>query len=152
MGTLENYRRSIKTILTEYAQIPYAYGDIQIQTVFDSDSDRYLLMILGRENELRVHGCLVHVDIIDEKFANMLDLLQPLIEEIYKEDELHNTLNRQQKLNIRHYYGAFGVMQISKESPEIYDAIHSLSYNSRSVSMTSWKEQGLNAKYLSLKF
>ena len=67
MGTLENYRRIIKTILTEYAQTPYAYGDIQIQTVFDNDSDRYLLMILGRENELRVHGCLVHVDIIDGK-------------------------------------------------------------------------------------
>lgn len=92
------------------------------------------------------------VDIIDEKFANMLDLLQPLIEEIYREDELYNILNYQQKINIRHYYGLFGVMQISKESPDIYNAIHNLSYNSRSIAMTSWKEQGLNGKYLSLKF
>ncbi len=67
MGTLENYRGIIQKILTEYAQIPYAYGDIQIQTVFDSDSDRYLLIILGRENDIRVHGCLVQVDIIDGK-------------------------------------------------------------------------------------
>ncbi len=67
MGTLANYRRIIKEIMTEYSQIPYAHGDIQIQTVFDSDSDRYLLMILGRENDIRVHGCLVQVDIIDGK-------------------------------------------------------------------------------------
>jgi hypothetical protein len=92
------------------------------------------------------------VDIIDEKFANMLDLLQPLIEEIYREDELYNILNYQQKKNIRHYYGAFGVMQISQESPEVYEAIHDLSYNARSIPMTSWKEQGLDGRYLSLKF
>ena len=67
MGTLASYRRIIKEILTEYSQIPYAYGDLQIQTVLDSDSDRYLLIILGRENDIRVHGCLVHVDIIDGK-------------------------------------------------------------------------------------
>ncbi len=67
MGTLANYRRIIKEIMTEYSRIPYAYGDIQIQTVLDRDSDRYLLIILGRENDIRVHGCLVHVDIIDGK-------------------------------------------------------------------------------------
>ena len=67
MDTLETYRQLIRKILTEYAQIPYAYGDIQIETVFDSESDRYLLVILGRENARRVHGCLVHIDIINGK-------------------------------------------------------------------------------------
>lgn len=67
MDTLEIYRQLIRKILTEYAQIPYAHGNIQIETVFDSESDRYLLMILGRDNAKRVHGCLVHVDIINDK-------------------------------------------------------------------------------------
>ena len=67
MDILETYRQLIRKILTEYAQIPYAYGDIQIETVFDSESDRYLLVILGRENAKRVHGCLVHIDIINGK-------------------------------------------------------------------------------------
>jgi hypothetical protein len=67
MDTLETYHQLIRKILTEYAQIPYAYGDIQIETVFDSESDRYLLVILGRENARRVHGCLVHIDIINGK-------------------------------------------------------------------------------------
>jgi hypothetical protein len=68
MDTLENYRQLIRKILTEYAQIPYAYGDIQTETVFDRESDHYLLVILGREHDdRRVHGCLVHIDIINGK-------------------------------------------------------------------------------------
>ena len=67
MDTLDHYRQLIRNILTEDARIPYAHGDIQIEPVFDRESDRYLLVILGRENDKRVHGCLVHIDIIDGK-------------------------------------------------------------------------------------
>jgi hypothetical protein len=67
MDTLENYRRLIRQILTEHTRIPYAYGDIQFETVFDRDTDRYVVLILGRENNRRVHGCLIHVDIINGK-------------------------------------------------------------------------------------
>ncbi len=67
MDTIENYRQLIRKILTEQTKVPYAYGDIQFETVFDRESDRYLVMILGRENKRRVHGCLIHIDIIDGK-------------------------------------------------------------------------------------
>ena len=67
MDSLDYYRQLIRNILTEYARSPYAYGDVQIEPVFDRESDRYLLMILGRENDKRVHGCLVHIDIIGGK-------------------------------------------------------------------------------------
>ena len=66
MDTIETYRQTIERILTEYAQIPYAYGDIQSQTVFDRANDHYLLMNVGWD-ERRVHGCLVHIDIIGDK-------------------------------------------------------------------------------------
>ncbi|MGK7944688.1 MAG: XisI protein, partial [Microcystaceae cyanobacterium] len=60
----------------EHTKIPYSYGDIRFETVFDEKQDRYLLMIVGREpayglsldSTRRVHGCLIHVDIIDGKF------------------------------------------------------------------------------------
>ena len=68
MDTLENHRQLIREIITEHTRVPYAYGDIQFETLFDSQSDRYILMILGWENGRRVHGCLIHVDIIDGKF------------------------------------------------------------------------------------
>ena len=67
MDRLDNYRQLIQSILTGHTKIPYAYGDISFETVFDRESDRYLLMIVGRENDRRVHGCLVHVDIINGK-------------------------------------------------------------------------------------
>lgn len=67
MDTLENYRRVIRRALKEYSEIPYAFGYIQSQTVFDTEFDRYLLMIIGREGVKRVHGCLVHIDIINDK-------------------------------------------------------------------------------------
>lgn len=75
MDTLQSYRRLIQNILTAHTKIPYAYGDIRFETVFDHEQARYLLMILGREpvHELSssttryVHGCLIHIDIIDGK-------------------------------------------------------------------------------------
>lgn len=66
MDTLERYRQIIERILTDYAQIPYAHGDIRSYTVFDRENDHYLLINVGWDRR-RVHGCLVHVDIIDGK-------------------------------------------------------------------------------------
>ena len=75
MDTLEQYRQLIRNILIEHTKIPFSAGDIQFETVFDSEQDRYLLMILGREPAYdlsptvtrRVHGCMIHIDIIDGK-------------------------------------------------------------------------------------
>ena len=66
-STLNNYRQIIETVLSEYAGIPYAYGDISTETVFDRNQDRYLLVNVGWEDDSRVHGCIVHIDIIDCK-------------------------------------------------------------------------------------
>ena len=67
MDNLDTYRQLAEKILTGYTTIPYAYGNIRIQTVFDRAADHYMLMLVGREGVRRVHGCLVHLDIIDGK-------------------------------------------------------------------------------------
>ncbi|NER22418.1 MAG: XisI protein [Symploca sp. SIO1C2] len=67
MDRINNYRQLICQIITNHTIIPYKHGDIKFETVFDSESDRYLLMLLGRENKYYHHGCLIHVDIIDGK-------------------------------------------------------------------------------------
>lgn len=57
-------REVIEKVLTEYASVPYAHGQVETQTVFDRQGDHYLLMIVGSEGKRqRVHGCLVHIDI-----------------------------------------------------------------------------------------
>ena len=42
MVTLEECRKKIRQIISEYAAIPHAHGEIARQTIFDSESDRYL--------------------------------------------------------------------------------------------------------------
>ena len=67
MDTLDNYRQIIEKILTDYVAIPYAYGDIQGEVVFDRQHDRYLILTIGWDEGKRVHGCIVNLDIIDGK-------------------------------------------------------------------------------------
>lgn len=67
MGALENYRQIIQHVLTRYTQIPYTYGEIESKTLFDCEADRYMLISLGWQGVKRVHGCLIHLDIIDDK-------------------------------------------------------------------------------------
>ena len=67
MDTPEFYRKTVEAILEQYASVPYAYGEIETETVFDRVKDRYLLVNTGWDDGRRVHGCLVHVDIIDGK-------------------------------------------------------------------------------------
>lgn len=67
MDTLDNYRRIIKEVLVPYTQIPYSHAAIECKAVFDSENDSYLLITLGWDGVRRIHGCLVHLDMIDGK-------------------------------------------------------------------------------------
>lgn len=64
---LDYYRQVIERVLNEYAAIPYSYAPITAEVVFDRNRDRYLWMDVGWDGDRRVHGCLVHIDIIDGK-------------------------------------------------------------------------------------
>ncbi len=75
MDTRNNYRKLIKKIINSYTEIPYKDSGIKFETVFDTEQDRYLLMLVGSEQvnypfptTKRVHGCLIHIDLIDDKF------------------------------------------------------------------------------------
>src|SRR5947209_4291582 len=67
MDILTFYRQTIERIMKEYASIPYSGDKVQREVVFDRENDHYLLMAVGWDNPRRIHGCLLHVDIIDDK-------------------------------------------------------------------------------------
>ncbi len=67
MDTLDTYRQIIQNTLSEYIRLQYAYGDIQNETIFDREADRYLVLSIGWQKVKRIHGCLIHIDIIDDK-------------------------------------------------------------------------------------
>ena len=66
MDTLDRYRKIVEGVLADYAQVRYAYGQIETEIVFDRQRDHYLLMNVGWDQG-RVHGCLVHADLVDGK-------------------------------------------------------------------------------------
>lgn len=67
MAKVEQYQQIIQQLLTRYAEIKPAYGEIERQTIFDVDRHHYQLVNTGWENRSRVYGCLIHIDIKDGK-------------------------------------------------------------------------------------
>ncbi len=67
MDTLKTYQEVITNILEEYAQIPYSYGDLSRKFIVSKDEKNYLLLTLGWQNDKRFYGCLIHVEIVDDK-------------------------------------------------------------------------------------
>jgi XisI protein len=68
MDKLERYRQFIRQILIEHGQIKPAYGEIEMQTLFDRESDRYQVVRAGWLQGQRVYGVLIQIDLKDEKF------------------------------------------------------------------------------------
>jgi hypothetical protein len=67
MNRIDDYREIIRRILTEYANVPYSHGQVEHATVFDRESDRYLLTSIGWDGPRRVYGIVIQFDIIDGK-------------------------------------------------------------------------------------
>lgn len=67
MDNLDKYRDIITGVLTEYAKIPYAYGELERKLIIDKERNNFLLLTIGWQNKTRVHGTLVHLEIINDK-------------------------------------------------------------------------------------
>jgi len=91
-------------------------------------------------------------EIIDEKFANMMDLITPIMNEIYDDPEIRKNLSINQRRNIGQFYHHFGMEDISKNSPMVYESIREMSYDIKQIPMDAWKDEGLSGKHLSIKF
>ena len=67
MDNLDKMRAIIIDSLRYYANLRYATGEVNRLLIIDKESDNYLILLEGWENRERVHGCLVHLQIIDDK-------------------------------------------------------------------------------------
>jgi hypothetical protein len=67
MDKLALYRQAIQMILTDYVKVPISNGEIESQAVFDTQRDHYQVMNVGWDDHRRVHGCVLHLDIKDDK-------------------------------------------------------------------------------------
>jgi hypothetical protein len=67
MDKLVKYRQIVQEVLREYAGVPIGSGDVQTQTIFDLEQDRYQVMDIGWNDNRRVYDCDLHLDIINGK-------------------------------------------------------------------------------------
>ncbi len=68
MDKLERYRRIIRETLLPLTTRQYSDREVVNEAVFDQQNDRYLIMSVGWEGKFRrIHGCLAHLDIINDK-------------------------------------------------------------------------------------
>ena len=67
MDKLELYREIICNLLTEYAQVITLGGEIESETIFDKEKDRYLLVHLGWKGQQRIYSAVLHLDICNSK-------------------------------------------------------------------------------------
>ncbi len=61
-----NYSELVQTVLKRHTA-NHLSEDTEKELILDKESDRYLLVHVGWENQERVYGCVVHVDIKDGK-------------------------------------------------------------------------------------
>lgn len=67
MAKLEQYREIIQKLLQNYAEYSRSDRDIDTELILDTTRDHYQLVHVGWRNERRVYGCILHLDIKNDK-------------------------------------------------------------------------------------
>src|SRR5947208_2665522 len=78
MAKLDDYRKHIREILEWHASFdPPVADEYEVQLIFDSDRDRYLLLDVGWDDQTRIHNCILHLDVKDGKIWVQQDMTDP---------------------------------------------------------------------------
>ena len=67
MDKINTYRNIIKEVLVEFSQYPPTVSTLERITIFDETKNRYQLISMGWLNDNRIHQCMFHFDIKDNK-------------------------------------------------------------------------------------
>ena len=81
MDKLTQYQDIIESMLSRYADIPCIGSTADTLKIYDRLRNHYLLLLNGFDGNKRVHGCLIHIDIINGKCWLQLDNTDAVIAE-----------------------------------------------------------------------
>ena len=83
MDRIEQYREIVRRLIEEYAQYRPAHGEIETEAIIDRNRDHYELLHVGWDGARRVHGSVVHIDIVGGKVWIQYDgTSRPVAEEL----------------------------------------------------------------------
>ena len=64
---LEQYRSIVRRVIQDYAVGKPSHGKIDSEAIIDPVSDHYEVLHIGWDGVRRVHGVVIHLDIINDK-------------------------------------------------------------------------------------
>ena len=68
MDKLNSYRQLVRELLLERSKLRSPHDPIQSQKIFETEGDHYQLVNVGwKDNNTRIYGCILHVDIKGDK-------------------------------------------------------------------------------------
>ncbi|MCB0064528.1 MAG: XisI protein [Caldilineaceae bacterium] len=81
MATVEEYRERVQQLLAEYQKPKSVQVGVETQVVADTKGDHYQLVNIGWDNDRRVYGVMIHIDIKDNKVWLQQNLTDQLVAE-----------------------------------------------------------------------
>lgn len=67
MERIDIYRQAIKHLLEAYAALSAAEQAVETQLLFDEQRGHYQLLHVGWQNQRRIYGCVMHLDLKNGK-------------------------------------------------------------------------------------
>jgi hypothetical protein len=67
MADVDTYRQLVQALLKNYAQVRPATETAETELVMDTERDHYQLVNVGWDDERRIYGCTLHIDIKGDK-------------------------------------------------------------------------------------
>ena len=67
MAKLDQYRQYMQEVIRRHGSHQPAYGEVELQLIFDTEHDHYQLVHAGWYKNRRKYGCLIHMDIKEGK-------------------------------------------------------------------------------------
>ena len=67
MDKIEKYKQEIKALLEEYASLSGGNSEVDPELIYDDVRNHYQLVYVGWQDDRRIHGCVLHLDIKDRK-------------------------------------------------------------------------------------
>ncbi len=66
-GASNNRRETVRGLILEYASHKPSHGEIVTEAIIDEEKGHYEVMHVGWDDDRRVHGSVIHIDIIGDK-------------------------------------------------------------------------------------
>jgi XisI protein len=67
MATLDTYRTLVQELLQAYSELKSSNEEVEAEAIFDTVRDRYQIVHVGWSNDRRIYGCILHLDICNDK-------------------------------------------------------------------------------------